>query len=272
MSEKQDRVDLAKYDAMTTQALEELLRLDAQEQESDTQNILYIMEVLAERKKINNHAENTAQEAYESFKQNYMPATEDLNIPGKPKKEFPRWLRGLTAAAAVLAILVVGSVTAKAFGFDVWKAVIQWSQETFHFGDRGSPEARSGLRYNSLQTALEEGNTPSWLVPSYFPAGFALEEVKVEQTPEKKAYYAKYTNEEDSLFVTVRDHLNTSPVYVEQSDDLIEEYTSSGITYHLFENNGQVQAIWIVGSYECNISGDVSIDELKKMITSIEKG
>lgn len=269
MSEKQDRVDLAKYDAMTTQELEALLRLDAREQESDTQKILYIMEVLAERKKANGHAGKTAQQAYESFQRNYMPEAE---APVKAKTGSPRWLRGLTAAAVVLAILLVGSVTADAFGFHIWKAVIQWTQETFHLGDWGNPEARSTLQFESLQAALEEGNTPSWLVPTYFPPGFTPEEVKTEQTPAKKVYQAKYTNGENRLFIAVRDHLNESPVYVEQSNDCVEEYTASGITYHLFENNGQVQAIWIVDSYECNISANISMDELKQMITSIKKG
>ena len=55
MSEKQSRGigDLSKYDTMTTEELEEILRLDAQapeEQESDIEKILYIMEVLTERK------------------------------------------------------------------------------------------------------------------------------------------------------------------------------------------------------------------------------
>ena len=58
MSEKQNRGigDLSKYDAMTTEELEEILRLDAEMpegQESDTDKILYIMEVLTERKRNN---------------------------------------------------------------------------------------------------------------------------------------------------------------------------------------------------------------------------
>ena len=68
MSENQNRRvgNLSKYDAMTTEELEEILRLDAeapQEQESDIEMILYIMEVLAKRKRNNGHTGKTAQEA-----------------------------------------------------------------------------------------------------------------------------------------------------------------------------------------------------------------
>ena len=48
--------DLSQFDVMTTEELEEILRLDAEMpegQESDTEKILYIMEVLAQRNKQN---------------------------------------------------------------------------------------------------------------------------------------------------------------------------------------------------------------------------
>ena len=75
MSENTNRrhQDFAKFDAMSTEELEEILRLDLDappEQESDTQVLLTIMEVLAQRKK---EPEKKAFEALESFRRNYMP-------------------------------------------------------------------------------------------------------------------------------------------------------------------------------------------------------
>ena len=274
MSENQNRgnIDFEKYDSMATEALEEILRLDAkmpQGQESDTDKILYIMEVLAERKRNSSHTGNTAQEAYESFKQNYMPETESS---AKTKRGCPRWARSLTAAAAVLAILLVGSVTAKAFGFNLWKAVIQWTQETFHFGAWGNSNIDNNLPYASLQEALEKGNTPAWLVPTYIPDGLNLTEIDVKQTPLKKTYTAKYTGGETNLVIAVRDYLDKSPIFVEQSEGLIEEYEASGIIYYIFSDVELMKAKWISGSYECSISGNVAIEELKRMIDSIKKG
>lgn len=281
MSEKQNRGigDLSKYDTMTTEELEEILRLDVQapeEQESDTETILYIMEVLTDRKRNNSHTGKTALEAYESFKQNYMP--EDNNNETirresvKVRSGFPRWLRSLTAAAAVVAILILGSITARAFGFNIWETVVKWTQETFHFGEWGDSNADSDLHFTSLQEALEEGNTASWLVPTWIPEGFVMVDVTVEQTPLQKKYVAKYTYGEQVLRITVQDYLDKIPVYVEQSEGLTEEYEVAGVTYYIFANNKQVRATWLNGSYECDISGDVTIEELKKMIDSIQKG
>ena len=279
MSENQNRGigDLSKYDAMTTEELEEILRLDAQaplEQESDTDKILYIMEVLTNRYKNNGHTGKTAHEAYESFKQNYMPETDNTKstASSKTKRANARWLRRLTATAAILAILLVGSLTTKAFGFDLWKTVVQWTQQTFHFGQWGDSDKNNDLVYDSLQDALEQGKVSVALAPTWFPDGYKLVDITEERTPAKKIYRAKYVEENQFLIITVRDYLDQSPVYVEQSEGLVEEYIVSGITYYIFENNKQVQAAWIVDSYECNISGNITIDELKQMIDSIKKG
>ncbi len=276
MSENHNRgnIDLAQYDSMATEELEEILRLDAetpQGQESDTDKILYIMEVLAERKGNSIYSGKTAHEAYESFKQNYMPETDNNIIPIKTKRGCPRWLRGLTATAAVLAVLVAGSATVEALGFDIWKAVVQWTQETFNFGGWGDSDASNNLPYASLQEALEKGNIPAWIVPTSIPEGFELTDIKVEQTPIKKRYTAIYTKGEELVRIIVQDQLDGEPIYVEQSDGLVEEYTNSEITFYLFENNKRTQAVWIVDSYECRITGELTIDTLKMMINSIKK-
>lgn len=277
MSENQNRgnIDFAKYDSMATQELEEVLRLDAEMpggQESDIDKILYIMEVLAERKRNNSHTGKTALEAYESFKQNYMPETDNHVIPITAKRKSPGWVRSLTATAAVLAILLTGAVTAKAFGLDVWKAVVQWSQETFRFSDGDDLAVDDSLPYTSLQDALQKGNAPTWLAPTYIPDGFAFIEIDVQKTPRKNTYMARYTHEEEFLVIAVRDYQGSDSVYVEQSDGLVEEYEVSGITYYLFSNQGQTRAVCLYKSYECEISGNVTIEEMKKMIDSIQKG
>ena len=128
------------------------------------------------------------------------------------------------------------------------------------------------MPYASLQEALDKGNVSISLIPKWIPDEFGLTAIRVEQTPAKKEYRAKYTNGEQVLRITVQDYLGEIPVYVEQSEGLIEEYEVSGVTYYLFSNYDNVKAVWIVDSYECYISGNVTIEELKMMIDSIEKG
>lgn len=271
--------DFSKYDEMATEELEEILRLDAEMidgQESDTEILLYVMEVLTQRKKQAGQTGNTAQEAYETFTQHYLPEIDNTDpVPvkrNKPTKCSLRWIRALAATAAVLVLLITCSVTAKAFGIDVWKAVIQWTQETFHFGEGGNSNPSNNLQFESLQAALEESNISVSLVPTWIPDGYKLVDITVRRNPMQKTYRAQYLHGEKELILTVREYLNEEPLYVEQSEGLVEEYEAAGITYYLFENNEQVQAVWIVDSYECYIAGAISIDELKMMISSITKG
>jgi hypothetical protein len=128
------------------------------------------------------------------------------------------------------------------------------------------------LPYNTLQAALESGGITKSLVPDWIPEGFDLADITIERSPAKKVYRAKYTSGEMVLRITVQDYLDKYPIYVEQSDGLVEEYVVSGITYYIFADINVVKAVWINDSYECDIMGNVTIEELKMMIDSIEKG
>lgn len=269
--------DFSKYDEMKTEELEEILRLDAEMidgQESDTEILLYVMGVLTQRKKQAGQTGNTPQEAFETFTQHYLPEIDNTDLVpvkrNKTTKRSLRWIRALAATAAVLVILIAGSVTAKAFGVDVWKAVIQWTQETFHFGEWGN--SNSNMQYDSLQEAMEQGGSAAWLAPTWTPVGFKMVDITVSQTPLQKIYRAQYMNGEQEFIITVREYLNGEPHHVEQSDGLVEEYEVAGITYYLFSNLDNAKAVWITDTFECYISGNVTIQEIKQMIDSIEKG
>lgn len=284
MSENTNRrdQDFAKYDAMSTEELEEILRLDLDappEQESDTQVLLTIMEVLAQRKK---EPEKKAFEALESFRRNYMPKENPtapvLNCKKKTNSRTPaRWLRTLAATAAVIAVILLTSVTAKAFGWDLWDAVIKWTEDTFHISIGGpsnasDPGENDGLPYSSLEEALLKKDVDVLLAPQWIPAGYVLTDISIEETPFRKTYNAIYHKGESSLRISIFEHIKTDPEYVEQGEGLIETYEASGITYYLFANNSRTQAVWINESFECYILGELTISELKSMIDSIGKG
>lgn len=283
MSVNQDRGprDFSKYDSMTMEELEEVLRFDPEspeDEEPDVELLLYVLEVRAnKRKQLNIEVTGkTALEAYESFRQDYLPQLEEMDSPQpaeeKPKRKPLRLLRGLTAAAAVLAFVIFGTVTANAFGLDIWKVVATWAQETFHLAgsdtELDEPKAENELQYSSLQELLPE----TGLIPTWIPEGYELYEIDVAENPMQKIYVAVYEKNDVLLKITVQSYLNSNPEQIEQSEGFIEEYESSGIKYYFFSNYEMIRAAWINGSYECYISGELTIDELKEMIDSIGKG
>ncbi len=284
MSENTNRrnQDFAKYDAMSTEELEEILRLDLDappEQESDTEVLLTIMEVLAQRK---NEPEKTAFEALESFRQNYMPEEDPtapvLNCKKKTNSRTPaRWLRTLAATAAVVTLILLSSVTAKAFGWDIWEAVVKWTEDTFHISignpsDASDPGENDALPYASLEEALVNKKVDTALAPTWFPSGYSLSSIFVEESPLQRTYRATYQCGETLLKISIHEYVESNPKFIEQGEGLIETYEASGITYYLFANNSRTQAVWINESFECYILGELTISELKSMIDSIGKG
>ena len=277
MSENLNR-DFSQYEAMSTEELEEILRLDAEAPEgaqSDTELVLYILEVLASRRNTNYITGNTAQEAWESFQQNYMP--EEPQKPVGTKKPV-LWMRKLAAAAAVVALLILVPVSANALTLEeMWDIFARWAKETFSFVSGENTEASEPMSddqrdFTSLQEMLYENNRDTSIVPTWIPEGFILDKIEKDSSPMREIYTVRYMNGDRKIRMQVTSYLSADIQNLEIENDPVEIYTHNGIDYYIFENEDQLRAVWFVNSCECYISGDVSFDELKMMIDSIQKG
>ena len=288
MPDIQDRKDsrFSRYDAMSTEDLQAFLREDASKpmgEESDTKEILYVMEVLARRRKEQQEGKDPAK-ALASFKNKYYAENETPSISEsvpvvRKRSNGGRWKRGLVAAVAAIFILVVGnSITASAIGFDLFAIIAKWTQETFHLGyisetgEANAPSKDSAEVYTGLQAALADYDISVALAPTYFPEGYIEVDIKTQDTPKQRLFQAKYECGDSTIRVRIADHLDSYPVQVEQSDSLVEIYRSAEIDYYIFENEGQLQTVWINKNFECYISGPITLSEMKAVIDSIEKG
>lgn len=284
MSENRDRRTdrFSKYDSMPTEALEEILRLDAEapdEQESDTELLLYIMGVLANRRRNADITGNKAQEAWESFQKNYLDeeCLEDMQEP-KKNRTATLWLRRLIAAAAVIVLVVCLPLSANAFGWeDIWNIFARWAKETFSFVSEESAEVSEPSpthkeEFASLQELLADCKRDASIVPTWIPEGFVLEKIERDITPVQEIFWSFYTHGDKNLTIRVQNYLSSDIQNVEIEEGSYEIYTISDVDYFIFDNVEQIRAVWIVNSYECIISGDLSIEELKMMIDSIGKG
>lgn len=283
MSENRDRRTdrFSKYDSMPTEALEAILRLDAEapeEQESDTELLLYVMGVLANRRRNTDITGNTAQQAWESFQKNYLDeeCLEDMQEPKKNRIAAP-WLRRLTAAAAVIVLVVCLPLSANAFGWeDIWNIVARWAKETFSFmsenEERREPSSGYNGEYATLQDVLLANNRNADIIPISVPERFVLDKIEKDITPAWETYRANYIDGDDELRIKVQIHTAIHQQSVEIEEDILEVYISNGTEFFIFENMQQIQVLWVKDSYECTISGDISIDDAKEMIDSIGKG
>ena len=262
---------------MSTEELEQILRQDVEapaDQEADTDFLLDVMEVLAKRDKENSQTEKTAEEAWASFQEHYAPDPEALRS-AKPARP---WLRRLIAAAAALVLILCIPVTAHAFDWDeLWDVVARWAKETFSFvsGDVeqvSEPSPTYDGEYTSLQDLLKRSNRPYDMVPTWVPDGFVLEKVEKEITPENEMYRAVYRDKSREFKIRIQNIVSSNSYIFEITNGSAEIYESNGVKYYIFQNVDQLRAVWVCADYECCLSGELTIEEIKSMINSIEKG
>lgn len=279
-------IELAKYEAMSTEELQAILREDASKPEGEESNediLFYVMEVLARRRQARKEGKSP-EEALESFVKNYMPEDDgasgsESESTARRRRSGPRrWMSGLVAAAAMLVLVFGMSLTANAFGIDLWEIVVKWTQETFYFdnpgqiSEAGEPEVEDSTPYPGLQTMLEQHNVEVAIVPSWIPEGYEEVDVKTFETPKQRQFVSLYQNGSEEMKIWIADYLDGSPVQIEQSDTVLEVYVSGGVEYYIFSDINQIRVAWIRDSFECCITGPLSIEEMKNMIDSIEKG
>ena len=274
----------AKYDAMSTDELQQILRDDASKSEgaeSDTETLFYVMEVLAKRRQARNEGKSP-EEALESFKQNYYTENDISSVSESTTAAFKpnsrgRWRRGLIAAAAMLVIVIGSSITANAMGFDLWEVIAKWTQETFHFGYAGQEDETNTptpVYTNpcaSLQEALDKANITATLVPTWIPSDYIEGDIQITQSPKQRLLTAIYISGENTIRIRIADYLDAYPAQIEQSDELVEIYKCEDIEYYIFNNFDQLKAVWINDNYECYIIGPVSLSDMKAILDSIEK-
>ena len=277
MSELNNRAEFSHYDSMTTEELQDILRKHAHgelETEPDTDELYYMMEVLARRREEQDpQAFRSDEEALAEFRKHYMP---------KEKKaakviKFPS--RALKAVAAVLAVVIIfavgTSITAKAFHIDIWSKFANWTKEIFQFTDlpqgttAANPEKEYNVELKSLQDALNDNAVKEKLAPTWMPEGYKSRDLQVIRTPRVRNISAIYEKNGSELVIKIRQTIGVPAAQIEKNDDLLEVYVVDGVEYYIFSNTETLQVAWTVGEFECVISGKITLEEMKMMIDSI---
>ncbi len=279
MSELKKREGLSRFNSISTEELQEILRKHANgelEAEPDTEELFEIMEVLSKRRQEQNpQAFRSDEEAFAEFKQYYMPKEKEAKA--QPKKfRFPtRLLRTVAAVLAVVVILTVGmTVTANAFRFDLWGKIASWTKEIFHFSDVSGPdvtepEKDNPAEYDQLRKALKDHGIEEGIIPTWLPEEYKHKDIFVINTPKARSIQAIYEHNDMELIISIRQTIGVPAHQVEKNEDLLEIYTANDIEYYIFSNTDSLQAAWSIGEFECQIIGKITIEEMKAMIDSI---
>ena len=280
MSELNNRAEFSHYDSMTTEELQEILRKHANgelQTEPDTDELYYIMEVLARRREEQDpQAFRSDEEALADFRKHYVP--QEKSAVRTKVNRFPnRILRTVAAVLVAVLILAVGtSITAEAFHIDIWGKFASWTKEIFQFADKSqgttvaNPEKENNLELKSLHDALAQEEVTEKLVPTWMPEGYKNIDLKITSSPRVRNINAVYEKEGSDLIIKIRQTIGVQAPQTEKNDDFLEMYVVDGVEYYIFSNTETLQAAWSIGEFECIIGGNITLEEMKKMIDSIE--
>ena len=279
MSEMNSRESYTRYDEMTTEQLREILRKHAHgelEKEPDTEELFYIMEVLANRESENPEKQiKSTEEAYATFVKHYAPEmAEDEPIPFPKRSAIAsRWMKRVAVAAIVFVALTTAAVSAKAFSPDFWEKVATWTMEFFRFedvaGTQGQePDKEVNVELDSLREAVDNYEAAD-LIPTWIPDGYTCTSIDAKETPKSRRILATYEKDGEQLIIKIWQEFGSDPVQIEKNEDLIEIYSADGVDYYIFSNNGTLQTAWVVGEFECIIGGKITLEEMKRIIDSI---
>lgn len=281
--------DFSYLDKLSTDELKELLRQDSmldENEDSDMDAVLYIMEVLARRE--DKEAAQSIDSAWQSFKDNYYPCASDpeplfsfddsgkdeVHAPAKHRTPFlRRFIKPLSAAAIVIFVLLTGTITSYALGYDLWGAFAAWSHETFGFTSR--QEAAESLPFPNLRTALDMyGSDADNFVPSWLPEDFGEDIVQVSESPSGYHIISRCLGNDREISMEIKASVDSDFGYrtYEKLNTEVKTYTSGTTEYYITSNGGATRVTWIVENLECSIFGGLEINEIYNMIDSIHEG
>lgn len=122
---------------------------------------------------------------------------------------------------------------------------------------------------------MEKYGVDKKIFPTWIPEGFVQTDINVVTDSRYNTIDFNVTYEKGvcSLgFSTMRLLPGSEGSIIEKDSRPVEKYTSGGVEYYLMYNLSQVDAVTIVDNTEIFFNGDVTKDEMKKMIDSIYEG
>ena len=179
-----------------------------------------------------------------------------------PKRGFRKLLHTALIAAAVVAAMVIITASASAAGINIWGWVMVRGEGTSQFvtEDALSKDIPAALR----QKGIEDPLFPTWI-----PDGFVLfeQQIRLEKTVHINS---TYVNKDMVLSIIIRALDNDSKTgMIEIEDENPQEYVYNGVVHYIIPNSKQLVAFWLNNGFLVKISGNISIEDLERIIDSV---
>ena len=282
MSQAKDAEIGKEYDDLSPEDLKKALKtvlLYTDEINDDTTAELdRIMAALREKEPLEH--ERSAEEQWAVFRAEHREELSQLGIRTDDRKEEVRPdrtgsgqvgrrrnVRVLTRIALVAALIVVlligAAVTASALGFELWGWAPKWTQEDLRFVTE-EPGAEDVHRIPTALAALgiDEPLYPHWLPEDMV---WVTAEIQLDPILLHEAYSG---NDRDLSITIVSSSISDTAVYQRSESDL-KKYIAGNTIHYIFHDIDQTSAVWYTQNYTILIVGNITDDEMQRIIDSV---
>lgn len=209
-----------------------------------------------------------ATERAEQKRLNKPPEKPEAPVSRAWKK--PRFSRAAGFAAIVLALLFFTNVVTNAAGFDLFGRISAWTKDAIQyvFGITGEDDIDQEINteFGALTHTLEALNINIDL-PAYIPEGYTYHHTDPDEPDGSMPFGAWFTSGTKQFFIRVNPASSGVSSFFEASvAEGAERYNGE---YIIIANNNRFTAIWAHGFCEVQIQGDLTREQLIKMLDSI---
>lgn len=201
----------------------------------------------------------------------------DLFPPTEPKtrnrgKQVGHFIEAVILAAALLVF------TAAAFNWP--DHIVEWGRELLRISPapcgvmelvEPNTDGYSTLAEAAAGSGMSEAHTPTWV-----PARFSLNDLTIQEHPSYKVVTGVYGADKSALAIRISHYPETEDIpyfnFEKNDDNKQDEVTKGGITYYYTENFGALRVTWKDGKCLYSISGEVSREEMDRMVNSFYGG
>lgn len=186
----------------------------------------------------------------------------------------------LLPLVAVL-VLLIGTVSAQAFGENFFDLFAKWTSEIFHLDDSAKPEASIGhndleegevREYATPQEMLDDFGIKGQLIPTEVPEEFGAPTCWASNDESGLRLQIIYESTDHYMFFWYRQGSGDNLSSVEKNDQKVIFWFLGGIKHYQLTDNGIEKIAWTNGEFECHASGDTTEEEMCQVIGSIYGG
>lgn len=186
----------------------------------------------------------------------------------------------LLPLVAVL-VLLIGTVSAQAFGENFFDLFAKWTSEIFHLDDSAKPEASIGhndleegevREYATPQEMLNDFGIKGQLIPTEVPEEFGAPTCWASNDESGLKLQIIYESTDHYMFFWYRQGSGDNLSSVEKNDQKVIFWFLGGIKHYQLTDNGIEKIAWVNGSFECLAQSNTESEVFCQVVESIYGG